>query len=185
MRVVRTEIYLDPPPIGDVSPLAKSISFAWFKDEDADGAALDLATLFRPEFSIVTVTDDKQREKEALKFVLSCLMQGAPDVENRAAATWLDEKELLSSYATEVVIEQSPPVALPLSKIISKSPGIAIGTFIGYQVGAENAYLMFLSIPGGILAVSSAIGIARALEQGLHRKVEALFKSKPKRAQTM
>src|SRR5262249_54162867 len=75
----------------------------------------------------------------------------------------------------EIVLERSPPFTLPLQSIMSKAPGIAIGTYVGLQAAGSEPLLMLITVPGGILAVSSAIGISKALERGLHKAVEKLF----------
>jgi hypothetical protein len=182
MRVIRTDTYFDKPEmLGEVSPLAKAISAAWFKDQDDDGQNVDLRQLFLPGFVELNA---KEQQNEIMKFLGICLAQGVggPYLEPAFYGNWFAANDLVRAFEIEIVVEQSPPMALPLSKLLSKAPGVAIGTFIGYQIGAEHPAIMLISVPGGILAVSSAIGIAKALERGLHNKVEALFKSKPKRA---
>lgn len=182
MRIIRTDTFFHKPVLEiEISPLAKSVSIAWFKDEGGSDAAFPLEHLLMPGFKTV-----KSDDPEILKFLAFCLGYGVGnlyvDRSMFEKAPWLAGDDLVSALAIEVVVEQSPPIALPLSKLLSKAPGVAIGTFIGYQIGAESPALMLISVPGGILAVSSAIGIAKALERGLHNKVEALFKSKSKRA---
>jgi len=182
MRVVRTDTFFQKPVLAfETSPLAKSISTAWFKDEGGGDAEFDLQPLFMPGFKTI-----KPDDPEVQKFLGFCLAYGVGglyvDCNIFDKAPWFAGSEPTNALNIEVVIEQSPPNALPLSKLLSKAPGVAIGTFIGYQIGAESPALMLISVPGGILAVSSAIGIAKALERGLHNKVEALFKSKSKRA---
>jgi hypothetical protein len=182
MRVIRTDTFFDRPEIGfDVSPLAKSISTAWFKNEE--GELFGVEPLLLPGYSSV-----KSDDQGVHRFLIHALGYGAigsnidPAIFERAR--WITGNDVTKALSIEVVIEQSPPITLPLSKLLSKAPGVAIGTFIGYQIGAESPAIMLLSVPGGILAVSSAIGIAKALERGLHNKVEALFKNKPKQARS-
>ena len=181
MRVIRTDTFFHKPVLEfEISPLAKSISTAWFKDEGGGAAEFQLQPLLMPGHKIV-----KSDDPEVQKFLALCLGHWVTGLNvDRGIfdkAPWFAADDLASAFSIEVVIEQSPPITLPLSKLLSKAPGVAIGTFIGYQIGAESPALMLLSVPGGILAVSSAIGIAKALERGLQNKVEALFKSKPKR----
>ena len=78
----------------------------------------------------------------------------------------------------DIVIEQSPPSWQTFKAPASKSPGIGIGTFIGFQWAGTHPELMIITVPIGILVVSSAIGVSEALKKGLNKKVEALFKEK-------
>jgi hypothetical protein len=64
----------------------------------------------------------------------------------------------------------------PFQSLVTKAPGIAIGTFSGIQAAGDLSPLMLLTVPGGILVVSSAIGISKALERGLNKKVEEFLK---------
>jgi hypothetical protein len=110
---------------------------------------------------------------EAYQF-LGAVISGRPHL-----ASWEDISNLhfvSAALNAPIVIEQSPPTTIPLGTLIAKAPGIAIGTFIGMQVAGDATYLMFVTVPGGILVVSSAIGISKALEQGLNRLVARLMK---------
>jgi hypothetical protein len=187
MRVVRTDTFFAKPTLKlEIDPLAKSISTAWFKDEGGDGSEFNFPELLMPGFSTWTPSS-AGAEKSITDFLGFCLVQGIRGsfLDPKIFDGWLTGSDLKNALEIEVVIERSPPIALPLSKLLAKAPGVAIGTFIGYQIGAEHPMIMLASVPGGILAVSSAIGISKALERGLHMKVEALFKSKSKKARTL
>jgi hypothetical protein len=54
----------------DTSPLAKSISTAWFKEEDVDEGGVDLHSLFVPGFKIIENGPD---DDEVKKLLLYCL----------------------------------------------------------------------------------------------------------------
>lgn len=75
-----------------------------------------------------------------------------------------------------IVIERSPPLSIPLHSLLTKAPGVAIGTFVGIEAAASHPLLMLATVPGGIIAVSSAIGISRALEAGLNKAVDRMIK---------
>ena len=132
MRVIRTDTFFEKPAMSfETSPLAKSISTAWFKDEGGVDAEYDLHSLFMPGFKIV-----KPEDPEVQRFLGFCLAYGVGglyvDRSIFDKAPWLTGNDLASALNIEIVIEQSPPIALPLSKLLSKAPGVAIGTFIGY-----------------------------------------------------
>jgi hypothetical protein len=52
---------------------------------------------------------------------------------------------------------------------------IIVGTFVGWEVAQPNAIMLFITVPAGIVAVSSAIGIGRALQNGLNKVLSRLF----------
>jgi hypothetical protein len=47
-------------------------------------------------------------------------------------------------------------------------------------MASTHTELMIITVPIGIVVVSSAIGVSEALKKGLNKKVEALFKDKPR-----
>jgi hypothetical protein len=96
----------------------------------------------------------------------------ATEVHNTAIVNFLME--------ANIVVEQSPPSWDQLKSLVSKSPGIGIGAFVGFQMVGTHTELMIITVPIGIVVVSSAIGVSEALKKGLNKKVEALFKDKPR-----
>jgi hypothetical protein len=75
------------------------------------------------------------------------------------------------------VIERSPPLHMTLKGMItSTNLPIWIGTYMGWSVVPENSVLLFITVPGGIIIVSSAAGLANALSAGLSKSVKKLFK---------
>ena len=77
-----------------------------------------------------------------------------------------------------VVIEQSPPVAIPFASLLRKASSVTIGTMMGAAVAIDNPPLMFITIPAGIIVVGSAMGVSKGLERGLAKKIERLMKRK-------
>jgi len=53
-----------------------------------------------------------------------------------------------------------------------------IGTYLGWSVASDRSVLLFITVPGGIIIVSSAIGLASALAAGLSKSVKRLFDRK-------
>lgn len=74
-----------------------------------------------------------------------------------------------------IVVEESPPALQTLKSILSKSPGIAIGTYVGMELAGSNPELMVLTVPFGIIIVGSAIGVSKGLERGLNKKIESFL----------
>ncbi|MDP4026618.1 hypothetical protein Q8W71_28830 [Methylobacterium sp. NEAU 140] len=81
--------------------------------------------------------------------------------------------------AERFVIERSPPDLLNLKTAITKTNlPVWIGTYMGWSVVPEHSVLLFISVPGGIIIVSSAVGLANALSSGLGTSVKKLFQNK-------
>jgi hypothetical protein len=78
-----------------------------------------------------------------------------------------------------VVIERSPPFTITLKGLLTTTNlPVWIGTYMGWSVAPEHSVLLFITIPGGIIIVSSAAGLANALSAGLSKSVKRLFKVK-------
>lgn len=75
------------------------------------------------------------------------------------------------------MIERSPPDLMSLKGAITKTNlPVFIGTYMGWSVVPDSSVLLFISVPGGIIVVSSAMGLANALASGLSTSVKRLFK---------
>jgi hypothetical protein len=75
------------------------------------------------------------------------------------------------------VVERSPPIHLTLRGLITATNlPIWIGTYMGWSVVPDHSVLLFITVPGGIIIVSSAAGLANALGAGLSKSVKRLFK---------
>jgi hypothetical protein len=75
------------------------------------------------------------------------------------------------------IIERSPPIHLTLRGLITATNlPIWIGTYMGWSVVPDHSVLLFITVPGGIIIVSSAAGLANALGAGLSKSVKRLFK---------
>jgi hypothetical protein len=88
--------------------------------------------------------------------------------------------ESFARYVTQqsIVIERSPPVALPFSAFLKNASGAMIGTYVGVEIAGNVPLLLLITVPGGIMLVSSAIGISKALEKGFNKVVSRAFKNK-------
>jgi hypothetical protein len=71
----------------------------------------------------------------------------------------------------DVIVERSPPDAIPLHGLIGQNAWIAVGSWVGFHAGGDG-WIMLISIPGGVILMGAAIGIARGLMAGLGRAVE-------------
>lgn len=55
-----------------------------------------------------------------------------------------------------------------------------IETFLGFTAARDSPVLLFLTVPAGIIIVSSALGIGAAMQAGLGKAVKRLFDSTSK-----
>jgi hypothetical protein len=81
----------------------------------------------------------------------------------------------------EIVMEHSPPFSISLKGVIdSTNIPVWIGTLVGFgAAGWDHPVLLLLTVPGGIIAVSSARGIGRAMEMGLNKHLKRLLDRSP------
>jgi len=78
-----------------------------------------------------------------------------------------------------IVIERSPPVHINLKGLITATNlPVWIGTYMGWSVVPDHSILLFITVPGGIIIVSSAAGLANALSSGLSTSVKRLFRKR-------
>ena len=75
-----------------------------------------------------------------------------------------------------IVIERSPPILISLKGLLNNTNSpLWIGSFAGSMAAWDHPMLLLITVPGGILAVSSAYGIATALQGGLNKAIKRLF----------
>ena len=84
--------------------------------------------------------------------------------DNRSVADYLLSKA--------VAIQASPLTDVPLAKLLAGTSVAGIGTMTGLlSVTADDPLLVFTSVAGGIIVVGTAMGVGRALNEGLYHKV--------------
>jgi hypothetical protein len=179
MRVLRTEMYFSRDQITDLylrnrgNARNPGLSFAWFQaGGSTEGLHEELLAdriFYREEGTAAAFLDHVLRgfdKRLPFLFIADPL---------RLANRGIIEQVMNDA----IIIENSPPEAVPLRSLIARAPGVAIGTFIGIAAARNySPLLMFLTVPGGILVCSSAIGISKALEKGLNQRIEKLIKPK-------
>ena len=69
-----------------------------------------------------------------------------------------------------VIVCQSPPEQLSLQSLAKLASSVAMGAWVGTQAASAlgQPILMFLTVPAGMLIISAASGISKALENGLY-----------------
>lgn len=75
-----------------------------------------------------------------------------------------------------IVLEESPPKAVPLKSLIGAGSIMSIGAAVGYAL-APGTYplLLLITVPAGIIVIGSAAGVATAMQHGLHEVVRQKF----------
>src|SRR3954449_8624236 len=122
MRVIRTDLFFEKPEMPlEVAPLAKAISAAWFKADNLGDGIIDARSLlYLPSMR----EEGNQERTEVTRFLSLSLLEGLfdPYFPQTLASGWVKQEDLIAAFGMEVIIEQSPPIALPLSKLLSKAP---------------------------------------------------------------
>ncbi len=167
MRVLRTEMYFPREQIVGLYSTRRAhaqnpgLGFAWLHT-DGDTRGIE-EQLLRGEEAAVIFLDAAIRGYPFKFFeVLDLRPPANPEIVRYV-------------MAADIVIENSPPQAITFRSLLAKAPGVAIGAFIGMQAAGDVPMLMLLTVPGGIVACSSAIGVSKALEKGLNKMVERLM----------
>jgi hypothetical protein len=86
-----------------------------------------------------------------------------------------DPEWLLQS---SVVIRKSPPTDELLGKILSTASTIGVAGYAGLQIAPQgaNPVLLLALVAGGIIIISTAAGIGRALQDGIYERLYSLLK---------
>jgi hypothetical protein len=180
MRVLRTEMYFPKEQIVDLYTFHTShaenpgLGFAWLHTGGDTGGfderLLEMPALFRDEHVVEIFLDYVLRGYER-RLPFQLFMQTY--IGSRLPAN----PEMVASVMNgEIVIEGSPPQAITFRSLLAKAPaGVAIGTLVGMTAAGDVGMLALLTVPGGIIVCSSAIGISKALEKGLNKMVERLM----------
>jgi hypothetical protein len=177
MRVIRTEMYFEPKDVGFTLLEKPNVSVAWIGGEVDPGVAKQDVTVGNLTLDSVGVASIERKVAEVVRQSLAGRYPVTAQAELMAPVVDF----VLSA---SIVVEHSPPSHTTLNEIVAaakgKSPQV-LGALLGYVAGEPHGLLLLITVPLGMLIVSSASGISRALEEGLHEVVKRIFKSPPKR----
>lgn len=121
-----------------------------------------LAGMLRPDlFELVTDTPAGPRWSKHLAD-----LNVPPDL--RAFTRYLLERPLIP-------FRRSPITGQSLSGLVGRSSGAGTGALIGAYAGMDHGLLLLVTTPGGMIIGGTAMGIASALEKGLHQKILAMI----------
>lgn len=184
MRIIRTEMYFEEAEIigqeigAPRSPFDPDVganpglAFAWIKADIPGPFNIGNYKWFRgselPDGEVGSALDYLLRGGDGLGFRR---WQGGGHIENRAIVDFIFEQP--------IILEQSPPKAVPFKDLLKKSNGpLWIGTMMGYSLAGNQPALLFLTVPGGIIVVSTAWGVAEAVAMGLNKRLKRLFEGR-------
>jgi hypothetical protein len=181
MRVISTFMYFDEvngerkfrrhPGRGEETD--PGIGIAWFAGETSDLMPISNLKAFRS-----VLRDEREFNEQALRNYLDLFLVDADEFEFEQPERSLKNEDIVDFLINEpFVIEKSPPIHVRLKGMIDKTNlPVWIGTYMGWHVVPEHSVMLFITIPGGIVVVSSAIGLSSALAAGLNKSVKKLFK---------
>jgi hypothetical protein len=192
MRVIRTEVYFEPDDVRTglftfsegqrkrIVPLDNpGISFA-FVEGDFSNAEITIDSFFQIED-----TSTREADRALRTFIHSALSVSADaSVQKDYLTEWMTgfSSAIYSPIveyvmAQDIVLERSPPFGVPLNNILKGASTLSIGTYVGFEALGGHP-LLFLTVPGGIIIVGAAVGIGKALEAGLNKKLKQYLDKK-------
>jgi hypothetical protein len=188
MRVLTTWMFFDDkqirrePPFGPRRPRGRGeepepgIGVAWFAGD---------TTTLRPFPDVDYFESLRGFETQALteSFLRNCVdlfLTDAPDFEFDRPERSMKNADIVDYIIKQpIVIERSPPFHISLKGLLtSTNLPVWIGTYMGWNVAPDHSPLLFITIPGGIIVITSATKLADALGAGLSKSVKRLFKTK-------
>ena len=186
MRVLTTWMYFDRSQVREGEPrrfrgrpaeeIEPGIGVAWFAGETSNlMEPIHNLKAFRP------LRGHREREEplteESLRNYVDLFLMDADEFEfDRPERSMKNEQIVEYLLDQPIVIERSPPFHITLRGLITATNlPIWIGTYMGWSVAPDHSVLLFITVPGGIIVVSSAIGLASALGAGLSTSVKRLF----------
>lgn len=186
MRVIRTEMYFDDQSVNGSNARRRfrsrgrfaeeknhGIAFAWFRNDGDvpinirnykwfDGREIEVGQV--SQALDVLLRDGDQRE-------IYRVGEPTEKIQNPSVIDFI--------FGQDVVLEHSPPFAIPFKNLLEKTnSAVLIGAYVGYAMAGDDPLLMILTIPGGIIVVGSALGIADAMAYGLNKQIKRLFDGK-------
>jgi hypothetical protein len=150
-RVIHTDLYVDPSVIRLRFPekFAPGISVAFLQGEPE-----------RVDFKGF-LFDPKYIKPASISYALffDAVLRDAPFDPTRAILNRKTVDEILDQ---PIIVERSPPVAIPFGKLLSGASIITVGTAVGIA-GMTGNPLLFAAVPVGILVVGAPIVVLNAI----------------------
>ena len=185
MRVITTWMYFDQSqikgdggfgrPRGRGEEPEPGIGVAWFGGDTTTLGDIVNLKIFR---RLSGWRGEQSLTEEFLRDCLDLFVMDAEEFEFSRPERSMKNPEVVDYLLTQpIVIERSPPFQITLKGLLtSTNLPVWIGTYMGWSVAPEHSILLFVTVPGGIIVVSSAAGLASALAAGLSKSIKRLFK---------
>jgi hypothetical protein len=185
MRVIRTEMYFDDSSVNaaDAHHRKRSmrrfnekknhgLAFAWFRNDGDDSFSIKSHKWF----------EGKEIGIDQIDLALDLLLRDVDEFEitRMLSGESVRNPEIIDYVLQQsIILEHSPPVAIPFKNLLKKTnSALLIGAYVGYASAGDNPALMILTVPGGIIVVGSALGVADAMAYGLNKQIKRLFDRK-------
>jgi hypothetical protein len=187
MRILTTWMYFDSSQVeaepswgghrrGRGEEPEPGVGVAWCAGDTAVLLPVSNLKDFRP------LPGPKREEfnEETFRSYLDAFVVDAEEYEFLRPERSLKNPDIVDYILTQpIVIERSPPFHINLKGLITTTNlPVWIGTYMGWSVVPDHSILLFVTVPGGIIIVSSAAGLANALSSGLSTSVKRLFRKK-------
>jgi hypothetical protein len=189
MRVLTTWIYLEEAQVKGYVPSTRryrgfrtddnldepGIGIGWFPGDTTDLLTpIDHLKAFRP----IRAREKAELSVEALQYYTDLFLLDADEHQfSRPRRSVRNSEAVEYVLAQPFVIERSPPIHVTLKGMINATNlPVWIGTYMGWHVVPDHSVLLFITIPGGIIVVSSAAALANGLSAGLSKTVKKLFR---------
>jgi len=188
MRVLTTWMFFGEKEIGDGELFGRrrprgrgeesepGIGVAWFGGD---------TTTLRPfpdvdYFHALPGFEEQALTEEFLRYCVDLFLIEAPEFEFDRPERSMKNADIVDYVINQpIVIERSPPFHISLKGLLtSTNLPVWIGTYMGWNVAPDHSPLLFITIPGGIIVITSATKLADALGAGLSKSVKRLFKAK-------
>lgn len=187
MRILTTWMYFDSSQVAAEPPWGGRRRGRGEEPEPGIGVAWcagDTTTLMPiSNLKIFRTLPGQEREEfneEIFRNYLDAFLMDAEEFEFSRPERSLKNPTIVDYIlAQPIVIERSPPFHVNLKGLITTTNlPVWIGTYMGWSVVPDHSILLFITVPGGIIIVSSAAGLANALSSGLSTSVKRLFRKK-------
>jgi hypothetical protein len=195
MRIIRTELYFDDDQVAGYEPYRRrppregtgknsGVAFLWIRRENDDLLDIENSKEFRPLRGPRSAAPEGDVGSNEIRGILDLFIRDADEQGflRIPSTTSIENRNIIEFVlGQEIVMERSPPFSISFKALLDyKNSPMWIGTFIGSDIAWDHPVLLFLTVPGGIIVVSSALGIGAAMQAGLNKAIKRLFdKGKP------
>lgn len=185
MRVITTSMFFGEKEVRGERPFRRhrgrgedaepGIGVAWFGGDTTTLRPFQDVDYFRP----IPGYESQPLTEELLRNCSDLFLIGAEEFEFDRPERSIKNPDVVEYVINQpIVIERSPPFHITLKGLLNATNlPVFIGTYMGWDVAPDHSPLLFITIPGGILVVTSATRLADALGAGLSKSVKRLFRT--------